>query len=216
MSNARYGWVFPDVDEFMANEIQPDGSYQGGHYRAAMAFVTDRSMAIDCGAHVGTWSKLMAADFDRVIAVEPSADTFEALATNMRTFGCANVELRHTAVGAKAGFVSMAPLDPRAEALKNTGARFVQAGGSIPCERIDDWELPSCGFIKMDIEGSEPLALMGARETLARCHPIVLFENKGFWRHRFNCAPNAPQQILATAGYRQLAVAGKDVIWGPA
>lgn len=209
-------WAYPDADEFMASEMKPDGTYQASHYRSALQFVTDRSLAIDCGAHVGTWTRLMAHDFQRVIAVEPSADTFEALAANMRTFDCRNVELLNAAVGAVAGFVSIAPLDPRAEALKNTGARYVQAGGEIPCHRIDAWRLDTCGFIKMDIEGSEPLALEGAVVTLQRCRPIVLFECKGFWRHRYGKAIDAPQQVLTAAGYRELAVAGKDRIWGPA
>jgi FkbM family methyltransferase len=209
------GWAYPDADQFMAAEQQADGTYQGSHYRMCVPLVTDRSLAIDCGAHVGTWTRLMSADFARVIAVEPSPDTFEALVTNMQAFGCQNVQFHQAAVGAEAGFVSIAPLDPRAEALKNTGARFVQAGGSIPCERIDDWRLPSCGFIKMDIEGSEPLALEGARETLKRCRPIVLFECKGFWRHRYGLSKDAPQEILRSVGYHELAVAGRDRIWGP-
>lgn len=211
-----HGWAFPDVDDFMWREMAPDGTYQSGHLAAAMRHVTDRSLAIDCGAHVGTWSRLMSGLFHRVIAVEPSPDTFEALATNMGTFQCGNVELRQAAVGAVSGFVSIAPLDPRAEAAKNTGARFVKDGGTIPCQRIDDWQLPSCGFLKMDIEGAEPLALEGARETLQRCKPIVLFENKGFWRWHFGLERDAPQRILLGAGYRQLEVAGKDDIWGPA
>ncbi len=81
-------------------------------------------------------------------------------------------------------------------------------------ERIDDWQLPSCGFLKMDIEGSEPLALEGARATLARCRPIVLFEHKGFCR-RYGLAPDATLTVLASCGYRHLETAGKDQIWGP-
>lgn len=209
-------WAYPDADDFMLHEQKADGTYQGSHYRMALDFVRDRSLAIDGGAHVGTWSRLMSADFHRVIAVEPSADTFEALAHNMQTFGCQNVELRQAALGAVAGFVSIAPLDPRAEAMKNTGARFVQPGGSIPCQRIDDWNVLTCGFLKLDVEGSEPLALAGAFETLQRCQPIVLFECKGFWKHRFGLPADAPQSILLRAGYRELAVAGCDRIWGPA
>ncbi len=210
-----HGWAFPDVDDFMWREMKPDGTYQGEHLRQAMTYVTDWAVAIDGGAHVGTWSKLLAAKFARVIAVEPSADTFEALTVNMAAFGCANVERRNCAIGATAGFVSMAPLEPRAEAMKNTGARFVQPGGEIPLERIDDWALPSLGFLKLDVEGSEVDALVGASQTLTRCRPIVLFENKGFCR-RFGHAKDGPQTFLASIGYRNIDTAGKDQIWGPA
>ncbi len=208
-------WAYPDADDFMWREMKPDGTYQASHLQTALTYVTDWSLAIDGGAHVGTWSRLMADRFSRVIAVEPSADTFEALTANMATFECVNVERRNIAIGAVAGLVSMAPLEPRAEAMKNTGARFVQLGGDIPCERIDDWALPSVGFIKLDIEGSEVDALIGASQTLTRCRPIVLFENKGFCR-RFGHAKDGPQAFLASVGYRHIDTAGKDQIWGPA
>ena len=210
-----FGWAFPDADAFMVREMKPDGHYQFGHLEAALTHVTEFSIGIDAGAHVGTWSRPMAARFARVIAVEPSPDTCDCLTVNMAAFGCTNVEIHQAALGAEAGFVEMAPLDPRAEALQNTGARFVQDGGSIPRERIDDWHLETCGFLKLDIEGSEPAALEGARETLHRCRPIVLFENKGFWRHRYGRPIDAPQQILTSVGYRELAVVGCDRIWGP-
>lgn len=207
------GWAFPDADEFMATEIKPDGTYQAGHYQAALLQVTNRRLAIDCGAHVGTWTRLMSRDFGLVIAVEPSADTFEALTANMATHQCNNVDLRNVAVGVTAGRVSMAPLEPRAAAIHNTGARFIQDGGEIERVTIDSWELESCGFIKMDIEGSEVDALMGAVETLKRCRPIVLFEHKGFCR-RFGHHPDGPLKFLSAHGYHELAIAGKDRIWG--
>lgn len=207
-----HGWKFPDVDEFMCHEMKADGTYQAGHLRLAMNYVTDFSLAIDCGAHVGTWSKLLASAFERVIAVEPSPDTCEALTANMAAFNCDNVDIRPIAVGAVVGRVQMA-LEGRAAEMANTGGRFVQPGGDIPVERIDDWNLPSCGFIKLDIEGSEPLALEGARETLLRCKPIVLFENKGFCR-RYKLPADAPQRILTSVGYRELAIIKCDRIWG--
>jgi len=155
----------------------------------------------------------MAQAFASVIAVEPSPDTFEALAKNMAAFDCFNVDLKPVALGAVVGHVSMA-LEGKAAIANNTGGRFVQDGGDIPVERIDDWQLPTCGFIKLDIEGSEALALEGARETLASCRPIVLFEHKGFCR-RYGLPPDAAVQLLTSVGYRHLATAGKDQIWGP-
>lgn len=208
-----HGWAFPDADDEMAQALKADGTYQADHLAAALAYVTDWSLAVDGGAHVGTWSRLLAARFARVVAVEPSPDTFEALAENMATFRCENVELRGVALGAVPGTISLR-LDPKEEARRNTGARYVRDGGSVPRETLDSWRLPSLGFLKLDVEGSEPLALMGARETLARCRPIVLYENKNFWR-RYGLAPDAVERVLAVAGYRRLERAGTDLIWGP-
>lgn len=207
------GWAFPDVDEFMTTELQPDGSYQAAHLALALDRVTDWSLAIDGGAHVGTWTKLMAARFERVIAVEPSADTFECLTTNAARQQWPHVELRNIALGAAAGRADMV-LDGRGAKMKNTGARHIGPGKTIAVEAIDTWNLPTLGFLKLDIEGSEVFALMGARATLLRCRPIVLFENKFLW-NQYKLPRNAPQQFLERLQYRHLVGAGCDEIWGP-
>lgn len=212
------GWNFPDADEFMVGELAADGTYQSSHLQAALTHVTDWSRAIDGGAHVGTWSRLMAVRFDQVIAVEPSPDTFEALLANMESFACLSVDCRHVALGAAPGSISMT-LDEKGARMANTGARFVHASApsepQTPLVTIDSWDLPSLGFLKLDIEGSEPAALMGARATLRRCKPIVLFENKYLWK-RFGMPREAPQSLLKGLGYRLLETVSRDEIWGPA
>lgn len=210
-----HGWAFPDEDEFMAKELAADGTYQRAHLDAALGQVTDFSLAIDGGAHVGSWSRLLSARFTRVIAIEPSPDTYECLVANMAAFGCANVECLQAALGREAGRVAMAPLAPRAAALKNTGARFVGIGTTIPRITIDSLAVPTCGFLKLDIEGSEPWALDGAAETLRRCQPIVLYENKRFWQIHYGLPLEAPVQRLTAAHYVYRLRAGTDVIWGP-
>lgn len=205
------GWAFPEADEFMVAELKDDGTYQAPNLYAALDFVTDFSCAIDGGAHIGTWSKLLNERFQRVIAVEPSPDTFAALVTNMAAFGCAQVESRNVALGKTAGFVSMT-LDEKGASMKNTGARFVQPGDEIRMVTIDSWNLPTLGFLKLDIEGSEPAALEGARATLKRCKPVVLFEHKFLWK-RFGLPREACAQILKPLGYRQVATVSRDEIW---
>ena len=132
----------------------------------------------------------------------------------MQAFGCSNMELHQVALGQSPGFVSMT-WDDRAAALANTGGRYVQDGGAIPRITIDSLSLPSLGFLKLDVEGAEVDALEGGRTTILRCHPIVLFENKGFCR-RFGYPKDGPQRLLRGLGYRELCVVGKDVIWGMA
>jgi FkbM family methyltransferase len=208
------GWAFPSSDEFMVNELGCDGTYQLDHLHAALRHVTNHGCAIDGGAHVGTWSKVMAGVFEKVVAIEPSADTFECLEFNLAQFACTNVERKNVAIGAAPGFVTM-NLDAVNEDRKNTGARFAKDGGSIPVETIDSWRLAGVGFLKLDIEGSEPFALRGAKETLARCKPIVLFENKRLWTRHFGLPKGAVADFLTSQGYRLIETVSMDQIWGP-
>lgn len=208
------GTAFPEADRFMVGELKADGTYQIENLTAALRYVTNHDCAIDGGAHIGTWSRVMSAHFLRVIAVEPSPDTFEALAWNLNEFGCSNVDCRQVALGDAPAVVKMA-LDPEQEQRGNTGARFVEAGGTIPVETIDSWTLPSLGFLKLDVEGSEPAALRGAIETLKRCRPIVLFENKWLWARNLGEPKNAVVSILQSLKYRLLEQVSRDQIWGP-
>jgi FkbM family methyltransferase len=208
----RFGFAFPDADVFMAAQLQPDGRYQGDHLDAALGYVTDWHQAVDGGAHVGTWSKALATRFDSVLAFEPAQDTFEALLENVKD--CLNVVPMQTALGAGLGSVSMT-IDAKNQARSNTGARYVQADGPIRMIAIDSLDLPALGFLKLDIEGSELPALMGARNTLLRCQPIVLFEEKGFGA-RFGVSRGQIGTFLTDLGYRLLAAISCDQIWGPA
>jgi FkbM family methyltransferase len=210
----KSGWAFPDADQFMLDEMHPDGRYQYNHLDAALGYISDFRVAVDGGAHVGTWTRVMADRFARVIAVEPSADTFEALCENVRAFGLANVEVKNVALGGAAGRVDMV-LDGRAATLNNTGGRRIVEGSGTPMEAIDDWGLETLGFLKLDVEGSEVVALQGARKTLRRCRPIVLFENKGLWK-RYGFDQRAPHGILTGLLYKPIVKIGCDEIWGPA
>jgi FkbM family methyltransferase len=208
------GLAYPDADEFMVGQTRSDGTYQIDHLMAALRHVTDFTCAIDGGAHIGTWSKVMSERFERVIAVEPSRDTFEALDWNLTLAVATNVEPRNIALGNAPGFVEMRLNDEQTKRA-NTGARFTTPDGSIPVETIDSWNLPSLGFLKMDIEGSEFVALQGAVETLKRCRPIVLFEQKWMWVKNFGLPKDAVSDLLKRCGYRFLEQAGADAIWGP-
>lgn len=213
--NIVRGWAFPDADRFMVTELAMDGTYQISHLEAALAHVTQFGSAIDGGAHVGTWSRVMAARFRHVLAIEPSADTFDCLTWNLGQAGIANVQCVQAALGDGPGHVSMA-LDPPNAARANTGARFVRPGGPIPVITIDSLALTEVGFLKLDVEGSEPAALRGAAETLHRCRPIVLFENKKLWARHFGMPKDAVARLLAGHGYRCLQAVQCDEIWGPA
>lgn len=206
------GIAFPDEDVFMVGQVQTGGTYQIANLEAGLRHVTDWTLAVDCGAHVGLWSRVMSGRFARVIAVEPSPDTFECLTWNLNHSGCANVHVKNVAVGAEPGFVHM-DLTADQAARANTGARFAVAGGSIPVQTIDSWNLPSLGFLKLDIEGSEFVALQGATETLNRCRPVVLFENKRLWTRHFGLPKNAVDRLLRSAGYRLAESVSCDQIW---
>lgn len=206
--------AFPDADDFMAAEVTATGEYQLDHYHAALEYVTDRTVAIDGGAHVGLWSRLMAETFSWVYAVEPSPDTFEALRWNLNEWRCWNVIACNVALGAEEGFVDMTA-DPAQLARRNTGGRWTVNGTALQQVTVDSWNLETLGLLKLDIEGGEALALTGATGTLVRCRPIVIYEEKALGVKHYGQVPALPARLLAGLGYRLLRRVGCDEIWGP-
>lgn len=207
-------WAFPDADEFMLAELKEDGTYQSSHLTAALEHVKQFRIAVDVGAHVGTWSKPMSASFDGVYAFEPSLDTFAALERNLATFHCANVTPVHMALGARQmrGRMTLEGHE-RAIASLNTGARYLVPGDEVMVSTLDSFDLSFLDFLKIDAEGSEPDILLGAKDTLLRCRPVVLFEDKNFWS-RFGYARHAPHDLLTEFGAVKLQRVGCDEIWG--
>ena len=152
------GWYVPDFDQQFEHLITPEGTYQYPNLIAAVSHCKQLRTVIDGGAHIGTWSRVFAAFFDR-------------------------------------------------------GSRYAAKGGDVERISVDSLALQDLDLLKMDIEGSEVHALMGARKTLIRCQPIVLFESKNEWR-RHGFSETAPHDFLASLGAVKLDHVGIDEIWG--
>ena len=202
-------WWVPDREMQMADALA-GGGWQTAHLHRALDFVTDWRVAVDGGAHVGTWTAGMAARFDRVLAFEPSDEAFDCLAANTAALG--NVTRFKAGLADRAGRRALA--DDDRWGAGNTGGRFMVPGDRVAVLPLDARALPALGLLKLDVEGMEPLALAGAQATLRRCRPVVLFEDKPRFARRYGLAPGAAADLLAGLGARELALAGADRIWG--
>ena len=211
----HHGWAFPAVDRLMAAELTRVGTYQQSHLDAALRWVTQHGTAIDGGAHVGTWSRQLALVFRQVIAFEPAADTFACLVENMHDQAAHNVTCHQAALGAHPGFVHMT-MTAKDVARGNTGGRLVvHGGGDVPVVTLDSLALGDVGFVKLDVEGSEPMAILGATETLQRCRPVVLVEDKGHWVTHYGLPTSAVRDLLTAQSYRLAETVGCDQVWVP-
>lgn len=156
-------------------------TYQYHKLLAALAFVRNFRVAVDVGAHCGLWSMHLAKRFQFVQAFEPVALHRRCFAKNVTG---ANVELHDCALGERHGHVSMHSTPG------SSGDSWVSAEVEIigklrgdeaevaPLRTLDSYALPVVDFIKLDCEGYELFALRGAEDTLRRCRPCVIVEQK--------------------------------------
>lgn len=180
--------------------LKPPQVAEQQHLRDLLAsgLIQDYSLAIDGGAHLGGWTRIMAAHFAQVVAFEPSA-AFEQLRENCADLP--NVQLMRAALMARHGKAACTSKPGRAI----TGLRFApDAHGEVPALAIDDLGLTSCGLLKLDVEGCEWLALNGARQTIARCRPFIMCEMAGF-KHDYRA-----ERLLRRMGYRLVFERGVD------
>lgn len=184
--------IFPKRDTHW--KLNPE-QYQLEAYREAMKHVTQRRVAIDCGAHVGIFTVRMEADFESVYAFEPAIDTFKCLARNTTKAKLFNCCLWH----------EFDLLAMRFEDHKNSGANEVIHGetGTYPAIPLDVFRIKNVDLIKMDIQGSEKQAFAGALKTL-ESNPVLIMEvGKDI----------VLEQVLTSSGYKQVSIQGKNQIW---
>lgn len=146
---------------------------------------------LDVGAYVG-FHTLGFSRFPfeslKVHAFEPQRLVFQMLAGTVALNSIDNVYLHHAAVSDQSGILSIPLVDYSHEA--NFGAFEIEPakkpdfdGKTIPNTwesvtktSIDDLNLHSVRLIKLDIEGMEYKALLGARRTLLECRPLIYLE----------------------------------------
>lgn len=142
---------------------------------------------LDIGAHIGLFAMQMArlvGPDGTVHAFEPFEENAECLELAVREnrFGD-RVTVERRAVGRATGTSSLV----FAPASLSTGGGFLARPGSplpsghvtrtIPTVALDEYPLRRpVSFIKIDVEGAEPLVFEGARRLLAEDRPLILSE----------------------------------------
>jgi FkbM family methyltransferase len=168
------------------------------HLKAALRYFDGRRAAIDAGAHRGIWTRYLEKQFDVVYAFEPVASLFEQLP-----------EPRfNVAVGDYNGRCGIAP------GPDNTGQGHVTNGDDYKMVTIDSLRLQHIDLIKLDIEGYEIFALMGAVKTIQRCRPAIILEKNGL-SARYGIADNEVDVWLAERDYRWETRWNKDHLYLP-
>jgi FkbM family methyltransferase len=135
--------------------------------------VADDEVFVDCGAYDGDtirdFLQVSSERFQRIYAFEADDDNFGKLTAYLNSLPS---DLREKiipigkALGERTGTVRFAATGTAAAAISSHGK-------VVPSVALDGEikERPSC--IKMDIEGSEPAALRGARSIMGRFAPIM-------------------------------------------
>jgi FkbM family methyltransferase len=136
-------------------------------------------IVLDCGAHVGTFTReALALGAKLVVAIEPAPENVECLRRNFSgEISAGRVLVYPAGVWDRADYLTL-----KLEHRSNSGTYEVSEGtvaGSgvvrVPLTTVDalasELKLPRIDFIKLHVEGAERRALSGAQKTLAKYRP---------------------------------------------
>lgn len=182
------------------------GTYEREKQAIVAALLRPDEVAFDVGANVGLYTLLASRRVGpggRVVAFEPLPGNLDYLRRHLELNDVRNVEVVAAAVGRAAGRASFL-------AARSRSMGRLDGGGGLDVEvvRLDSLlesgRVPPPRLVKMDIEGGEVDALLGA-EVLLRVHrPIVLLATHGWEKHQECC------RLLRAAGYNLRALSGGD------
>lgn len=156
--------------------------------RLLRQFVDPTKTSVDAGANRGVFTYFLSGLSTHVYAYEPHPKMFWILSGSARA---RNVTLSSAALSDSSGSETLVIPVRETGAYSNQRATLREelAGeGDGKCEvrtvRLDDEEVGSLGFMKIDVEGCELALLRGAEETIRRHKPVLLIEIDERWSGR--------------------------------
>lgn len=167
-------------------------------------YVPMGGVVVDGGANIGDHTieyAMMVGALGHVLAFEPNEAVMECLRHNLRHYP--QVTFVNSGLG-ESRYRARLQLSP------NVGASHLDkaAEPNVNVMALDELNLSKLHLLKMDIEGFETFALQGAKDTIARCRPVMLLEVNTGALERAGSSESELLALLKSYGYRYNSVDG--------
>jgi len=186
----KYG----DIDVYIHDYIIHNSMYKDNELwcRELFDYVVglidnDQPCLVDVGAHCGLFSvPFCMVTGGNAIAFEPQDNLFVLLNKNFAQNSLENYETNKCVVGSKCMTgISLNKGDEGYDASNKDGLPSNLGGvgigehgeSGIEMVTIDSLNLESCDILKIDVEGAEPYVISGAKETITKFKPVIMYEN---------------------------------------
>lgn len=185
LKKCRYGlMIYNNNDLWVGRSIEKYGEYSESEVQVFRDAIKSGDAVLDIGANTGShtiaFSRLVGPT-GIVFAYEPERTNFATLCGNVSINNIYNVFCFQKAVGASSGTIDVPELDHAR--TTNYGSISLKDDYSkastypVPLITLDECNFVRVNFIKIDIEGMEKFAIMGAEKTIKTCKPILYVEN---------------------------------------
>tara|TARA_B100000900_G_scaffold70796_1_gene56114 strand:- start:999 stop:1736 length:738 start_codon:yes stop_codon:yes gene_type:complete len=188
-------------------------------------------VVIDVGAHAGQVSKMISRAFSKkvkIIAIEPGLYARFILRLSIFFNRLNNIDVLPFAVSDEQGFSFLNIPEKRKNSLgfglshmsnnhedftdRNFKTHYDYVSVTTIDKIVNDLELQSVDFIKIDIEGFEYKALLGANETLKKYKPIIYIELQRHSLARNDDSLDDLYKFLRDLGYKSFFVRDEKLV----
>ena len=204
-----------DLDEWIQQHIYFLGYFDPRGIRYIKNQLYEGEVFVDIGANVGAYS-LIASRFvgrsGKVIAFEPASKSFLRLSKNIIMNGLTNIIPERKAVLDKNTQVELYISNRHNMGMSSIFHHDSESGVTEKVEAIslDEYaekkSIERISLIKIDIEGSEMLALRGMPKIIERFRPKILIELKEETLSHSDYKVNDIVEFLANAGYEKFII----------
>jgi FkbM family methyltransferase len=211
----HYGWHFPDFETHFPKMLKKSvdkglaPEYQVAVRRRSIELCSKRGTALDIGANVGLWSRDLVDNFTKVVAFEPVAVFRKCLEKNVSG---ANFFISPLALGDHDTQATMIITEG------NSGHSHLDPDtlgtGDVQVVKLDNLNIENVDYIKIDCEGYEYRVLQGAEQTVKRCRPILVIEQKPHDAYSKDYGQFAAIELLESWGMIKLDQVRDDWIMG--
>ena len=176
-----------DNNDPVISYLKKGALFGEGNYKLLNRFIATHGAVLDCGGHVGTFA-LPAAKKHSVIVVEAAAQNIECLNKTFENYP--NVAVVSAILADRQKRCDFSDtIGPFGWIVENENGAFET---TTIDNIVESYEVDISG-IKLDIEGGEREALIGAAKTLDRCRPPIRMEVNGYCLLQ---RKETPQQLL--------------------
>lgn len=176
--------IFADPDDLQIGRHVLTGAYEPEVEAVFRAVLRPGMAVVDIGANIGFFTMLSAAlvgPAGAVLAIEPNPANARLMEASRRLNGFGHVTPAQVAAGRAIGLLMLNTTHSNGTTAE-PGADQDQllAANTVPCVPVDTlvagWRSPPVGLIKVDVEGAEYNALLGAEGLITRDRPTLVSE----------------------------------------
>lgn len=185
---------------------QADGTYEAREVTWFLEALRHADLFVDCGANCGLYTMLALSKGVPAIAIEPQQRNVKAIETGLRVNGFNRAMIYPLALSDHEGNATMYGFSSGSSSLIrqwNTEPTFLRR--IVPTARLDNllrFVAPrSRLLVKVDVEGHEYEALLGAAQTLARTPRPTWMVEIVDWAHPGGVHPNREKTMALFEGY---------------